>query len=98
MKKKFLLIGALVAMSMSAMFVACSKDDKNGATDDKNGATDEFKGCTCEYYDPSDGSSWNEFFSASEMKSQFGASSCSALASAIQADSFGGDFSVRCHE
>ena len=91
MKKKFFLVGALVAMSMSAMFVACSKDDKNGATD-------EFKGCTCEYYDPSDGSSWNEFFSASEMKSQFGASSCSALASAIQADSFGGDFSVRCHE
>ena len=29
MKKKFLLIGALVAMSMSAMFVACSKDDGN---------------------------------------------------------------------
>lgn len=90
MKKKFFLIGALVAMSMSAMFVACSKNDQNGA--------DEFKGCTCEYYDPSDGSSWNEFFSASEMKSQYGASSCSALASAIQADSFGGDFSVRCHE
>ena len=89
MKKKIFLVSALVVMAMSAMFVACSS---------KNEPKDEFKGCTCEYYDPSDGSSFNNFFSASEMKSQYGATSCSALASAIQADSYGGDFSVRCHE
>ena len=33
MKKKFFLVGALVAMSMSAMFIACSKNDQNTASD-----------------------------------------------------------------
>lgn len=93
MKKKFFLIGALVAMSMSAMFVACSKNDQNGA--------DELKGCTCEYYIPEMGATDTSYFSLSEMKSQYGANTCAELTQAIVADSYGfssSEYSVRCHE
>lgn len=70
MKKKFFLIGALVAMSMSAMFVACSKDDKNGASDR----------CICTVVEY-DGSSTTESFSMSDAKARWGEGigSCSAI-------------------
>ena len=70
MKKKFFLIGALVAMSMSAMFVACEKKD-NGLE----------KGCNCTFYE--EGETWTEYISPAEMMN-YGATSCSALASALQ--------------
>lgn len=92
MKKKFFLVGALVAMSMSAMFVACSKDEKQ---------ENELKGCTCEYYIPEMGATDTSYFSLSEMKSQYGASTCAELTQAIVADSYGfssSEYSVRCHE
>ena len=69
MKKKFFLIGALVAMSMSAMFVACEKD--NGLS----------KGCTCTTYEG--GETTTDYISPTEMMG-YGASTCSALASALQ--------------
>lgn len=92
MKKKFFLVGALVAMSMSAMFVACSKDEKQ---------ENELKGCTCEYYIPEMGATETSYFPLSEMKSQYGANTCAELTQAIVADSYGfssSEYSVRCHE
>lgn len=70
MKKKFFLIGALVAMSMSAMFVACSS--KNDPTN----------GCNCTIRE-SDGSQSSEYFSKMDM-AEVGATTCAALASSIQ--------------
>lgn len=92
MKKKIFLVSALVVMAMSAMFVACDSKDKNEP---------ELKGCTCEYYIVSLGESDTAYFSITEMKSQFGASTCAELTQAIIADSYGmssSDYSVRCHE
>ena len=78
MKKKIFLVSALVVMAMSAMFVACNSKDKNEP---------ELKGCTCEYYIVSLGESDTAYFSITEMKSQFGASTCAELTQAIIADS-----------
>ena len=69
MKKKFFLVGALVAIAMSAMFVACS--DKNGASN----------GCDCTIRD-SYGSSV-EHFSKGEM-AEVGATTCGELAAAVR--------------
>lgn len=88
MKKRIFLVAILVATALSTMFVACKKDEPKSS-----GAS----GCTCEFYDPEDGESWNEKVSSSEMK-EYGVSDCGALSSAIKAESYGGDFSVRCHE
>ncbi len=82
----------LVATAFVATMISCSQNTPN------NPSNDEIKGCTCEYYDPDTHESWTEYFSLSEMKSQFGVSNCGALSSAVKADSYGGDFSVRCHE
>ena len=69
MKKKFFLVGALVAIAMSAMFVACS--DKNGASD----------GCDCTIRD-SYGSSV-EHFTKGDM-AQMGATSCAELTGVLR--------------
>lgn len=89
MKKKVLSISMLVVTAFVATMISCSA--KNEPSSDKT------NGCTCEYYDPYDHESWTVNFSQSDM-SQYGVSNCGALSSAIQADSYGGDFSVRCHE
>ena len=71
MKKKFFLIGALVAMSMSVMFVACSKNDQNTASD----------GCDCtinDGYGPT-----REHFSKGDM-AQMGATSCAELTGVLR--------------
>ncbi len=72
MKKKFFLVGALVVMSMSAMFVACSKDDKNGASDSTR--------CICTVVDSYENST-TESFSMSDAKAKWGEDigSCSAI-------------------
>ena len=70
MKKKFFLIGALVAMSMSAMFVAC------------NGKNEPTNGCTCTIRE-SDGSQSREYFSKMDM-AEVGATTCGELASAVR--------------
>ena len=69
MKKKFFLVGALVAMSMSAMFVACSKNDQNGASDSTR--------CICTVVD-SYGDSTTESFDLADANARWGVSSCSA--------------------
>ena len=89
MKKKFFLIGALVAMSMSAMFVACSKDDKNGASDSTR--------CICTVVEY-DGNSTTESFSMSDAKARWGEgiSSCSAITPFVEKQNPSA-FSVSCH-
>lgn len=83
MKKKFFLIGALVAMSMSAMFVAC-----NG-----NNPTNGCK-CTATY----DGETRTESITLAEMKEEFGITSCAELATIQkqQAELQGISASVTC--
>lgn len=70
MKKKFFLVGALVVMSMSAMFIACS------------GKNEPVNGCNCTIRE-SDGSQSREYFSKMDM-AEVGATTCSELASAIR--------------
>ena len=86
MKKKFFLVGALVAMSMSAMFVACSKDDKNEPTN----------GCKCVV--KANGVESNITVTLDEMKQYYDVSTCNALASKYQspASAAGMNMSVSC--
>ncbi len=83
MKKKFFLVATLVVLSMSAMFVACEKD--KGLE----------KGCTCTTYE--EGETSTDYISPTEMMG-YGASTCSALASALQGAylSHGINASVNC--
>ena len=69
MEKKFFLIGALVVMSMSAMFVSCK--DKNEVSD----------GCNCTITESD--ASGNEHFSKSDMEAM-GASTCGELAAVLR--------------
>jgi hypothetical protein len=88
MKKKFLLVSVLVAMSMSAMFVACSGKNEPSSS--------SINGCTCMIRD-SDGSS-NEYFSKADM-ADVGATTCGELASAIRGmyGSHGMSVTVSCN-
>ncbi len=70
MKKKFFLIGALVAISMSAMFVAC------------NNTNEPTNGCYCTIRE-SDGTEDRQHFSKMDM-ADVGATTCEALASSIR--------------
>lgn len=89
MKKKIFLVGALVAMSMSAMFVACSKDDKNAPTTPTNGCT-----CTFRY----DGETETDSLPFEEIKQIYDVSTCEAFASRYQSEARanGMDMSVSC--
>ena len=69
MKKKFFLVGALVAMSMSAMFVACNGNNPTN-------------GCECTY--SYQGESETARITLAEMKEYYGVTTCSALASTIE--------------
>jgi hypothetical protein len=69
MKKKIFLVSTLVLMAMSAMFVACDKDDKNGAKD----------GCDCTW-----ASGQTDHISAAEM-SGMNATTCGELAGYLRA-------------
>ena len=84
MKKKFFLIGALVAMSMSAMFVACS------------GKNEPTNGCKCVI--KANGVESNTTVTLDEMKQYYGVSTCDALASKYQspASAAGMNMSVSC--
>ena len=72
MKKKFLLISAIVAFSMGVMFVSCNENAPSGGG---GGAT---KGCTCTYQVPGWDSSSTSTYSASKLN-ELGVSSCSEL-------------------
>lgn len=72
MKKKFFLIGALVAMSMSAMFVACN-----------NKSNEQVEGCTCTVTDR-DGYGNTFYLNFVEMAA-YGARTCNELAAALRA-------------
>ncbi len=75
MKKKFFLVGALVAMSVSAMFVACSQKNEP--------ATTTITGCDCTIYDQ-DGDVYTQYIDYSHMKSYYGANTCSELTQAMK--------------
>ena len=84
MKKKFFLVGALVAMSMSAMFVACS------------GQNEPTNGCKCTFR--FDGETKTDSFPFEEIKQIYDVSTCEAFASQYQAEerANGVDMSVSC--
>ena len=65
MKKKFFLIGALVAMSMSAMFVACE-------------GSKPANGCICTVTDK-DGEKETNRITFEDMVDHYGATTCSEL-------------------
>ena len=87
MKKQFLLIGALVAMSMGVMFTAC----KNGQSD-----KEPANGCKCTIKD--DGETFTERFSIEDMEDYYGVTTCSKLASTIksEAKSSGVSITINC--
>lgn len=68
MKKKIFLVSTLVLMAMSAMFVACEKDVLK-------------EGCDCTFNE--EGETWTEHLNSAEMMN-YGATNCSALASALR--------------
>jgi hypothetical protein len=68
MKKKIVLVSTLVLMAMSAMFVACEKDVLK-------------EGCDCTFNE--EGETWTEHLNSAEMMN-YGATNCSALASALR--------------
>lgn len=70
MKKKFFLIGALVAMSMSAMFVAC------------NSKNEPINGCNCTRRSGS--LEGHEKISFATMQEKYGVSTCAELAKILK--------------
>lgn len=71
MKKKILLVSTLVIVAMSAMFIACSKNDQNTASD----------GCDCTINDGHGPA--REHFSKGDM-AQMGATSCAELTGVLR--------------
>lgn len=84
MKKQIFLVGALVAIAMSSMFVACA--DKN------NKEPEVINGCTCSFAYPGEATEV-ETISYSEMKASYGVTSCSALKGVM--DNMVGDSNVK---
>ena len=84
MKKKFFLIGTLVAMSMSVMFIACSS--KNAPTN----------GCTCTFR--YDGETETGSIPIEDIKNYYNVSTCEAFASKYQSEARanGMNMSVSC--
>ena len=74
MKKRIFLVSTLVVMAMSAMFVACSKNDKNDATASSNG-------CNCTINDGSGNET--DFYSKGDM-AQMGATTCDELTGVLR--------------
>lgn len=73
MKKQIFLVGALVAIAMSSMFVACA--DKNAPT--------SVDGCSCSItYE--DGDKETVSYSKSEMEDYYDVKSCEKLAKALK--------------
>lgn len=70
MKKNVFLIGALVMIAMSAMFVGCKENAP-------------VQGCTCTATDHGEIIHSNEYFTLQEMAA-YGATTCSGFASALQ--------------
>lgn len=70
MKKKIFLVGTLVVMSMSAMFVACNSNEPS------SGSGGAIQGCTCTFQVPGWSSSTTQTYSASQLNN-VGVSSCS---------------------
>ena len=83
MKKKFFLVGALVVMSMSAMFVACNQNTPTN-------------GCKCTF--KHNGETDSNTITLAEMKEYYNVTSCGALASAVEkeAKAAGESISVSC--
>ena len=83
MKKKFFLVGALVVMSMSAMFVACNENTPAN-------------GCECTITEM--GESRTERVTLAEMKENANVTTCSALVSETekQIKAMGVSASVSC--
>ena len=69
MKKKFFLIGALVVMSMSTMFVACNQNTPTN-------------GCKCSYYEEGELTGTYRVTLAM-MKEGYGITTCTALEAAF---------------
>lgn len=75
MKKQIFLVGALVAIAMSSMFVACA--DKNAPT------PTSVDGCSCSItYE--DGDKETVSFSKSEMEDDYDVKSCEKLAKTLK--------------
>lgn len=73
MKKQIFLVGALVAIAMSSMFVACA--DKNVPT------PTSIDGCSCSL--TSEGEKETFSLTMSEIEEQYGVKSCEKLAKII---------------
>ena len=70
MKKKIFLVGTLVAIAMSAMFISCEKKDSV--------SKEEINGCKCSYY--ADGEKYTGVrVEIEDMEDYLGVSSCSQL-------------------
>ena len=67
MKKTFMVVAAVAAMSMAVAMTSCKKEDKNGASDSGT--------CTCTYHDFETGERYTETVS----KSEAGVTRCDAM-------------------
>jgi hypothetical protein len=82
MKKTFMMVAAVAAMSMAVAMTSCKKEDKNGATDSSNSGT-----CTCTYHDFETGERYTETVS----KSEAGVTRCDAMDAYVA-----GSFELSC--
>lgn len=93
MKKKIFLVCALVAMSMSAMFVACSKKNEPAAP---TTTPTTVTGCNCTIIDAY-GDMDKLYVDYSDMKNIYGVSTCSELTQAMK-NLYGSELSgVNCN-
>lgn len=86
MKKQILLVGTIIAMTISAMFMGCKS--KNDA-DDSTGNSKPENGCKCTFYDEDNEKMGTEKFDLDDMEDYYDVTTCSKLLKAIKAESDG---------
>lgn len=79
MKKKFMLVSAMVIMAMSAMFVACNQNTPSESTDETKPAN----GCICTVTDK-EGQKETVRVEFNDMVDYYQATTCSELATAFK--------------
>lgn len=82
MKKTFMMVAAVAALSMAVTMTSCKKEDKNGATDSSDSGT-----CTCTFHDFETGERYTETVS----KSEAGVTRCDAMDAYVA-----GNFELSC--
>ena len=80
MKKQFLLVSTIIAMTISAMFMGC-KDSANNSTPEN--------GCKCTFYDEDNEKLGTDKIDKDDMEDEFDVKTCSKLEKWFKEEGYG---------